>query len=48
MIFDGDDQASLKYLKKEVKDELISCMQINIKVSFKLISTLWASQFPIR
>ena len=35
----------LQYLKKEV---LIFCIQINIKVSYKLISTLWASKFPTR
>ena len=35
----------LKYLKKEDM-ELIFCMQINIKVSHKLTSTLWASKFP--
>ena len=39
---------SLQYLKKEVLDEVDFCVQINIKVSFKLISTLWASQFPKR
>ena len=34
-------QMSLQYLKKEVKDvKLILSMQINIKVSYKLISTL--------
>ena len=31
---------SLQYLKKEVKDEVDFFMQINIKVSYKLISTL--------
>ena len=39
---------SLQYLKKEVTDEVDFCMQINIKVSYKLISTLWASKFPTR
>ena len=39
----------LKYLKKEVRDEVgFFCMQINIKVSSKLISTLWASKFSTR
>ena len=36
---------SVQYLKKEVRDEvdfLLFCMQINIKVTYKLISTLWA------
>ena len=28
--------------------KLIFCMQINTKVSYKLTSTLWASQFPAR
>ena len=35
----------LQYLKKEDM-KLIFCMQINIKVSHKLISTLWGSKFP--
>ena len=39
---------SLQYLKKEIRDKWVFCMQINIKVSFKLISTLWASKFPTR
>ena len=34
---------SLQYLKKKTSEmKLIFCMQINIKVSCKLISTLWA------
>ena len=33
---------SVQYLKKEVRDEVDFCMQINIKVAYKLISTLWA------
>ena len=36
----------LQYLKKEVRDEVCFCMQINIKVPYKLISTFWASKFP--
>ena len=28
--------------------KLFFCMQINIKVSYKLISILWASKFPAR
>ena len=44
--------ASLQYLynisKKKLEMKLIFCMQINIKVSYKLISTLWASKFPTR
>ena len=39
---------SLKYLKKRLKMKLIFCMQINIKVFCKFISTLWASKFPTR
>ena len=38
----------LRYLKKNLGMNLIFCMQINIKVSDKLISTLLASKFPIR
>ena len=34
---------SLQYLKNEVRDEAGFCMQTNIKVSNKLIPTLWAS-----
>ena len=34
--------------KKKLKMKLIFYMQINIKVSFKLISTLWASSFLTR
>ena len=36
----------LQYIKKKLEMKLISCMQINIKVSYKLISTLCASKFP--
>ena len=40
---------SLQYLKKKTSEmKLIFCMQINIKVSCKLISTLWASKLPTR
>ena len=35
---------SLKYLKKKVRDEVD--FWINLKVSCKLISTLWPSRFP--
>ena len=34
--------------KKKLKTKLVFCMQINIKVSEKFISTLWASTFPTR
>ena len=35
--------------KKTFRDEVdFFCMQINIKVSYKLISTLWTSKFPTR
>ena len=38
---------SLQYIKKEVrKGVLIFSLQMNIKVSFRLISTLWASKMP--
>ena len=58
MILDGDDQAFPKFLKQQVLQclyntskkkldmKLIFCMQINIKISYKLISKLWASLFP--
>ena len=41
---------SLQYLKKEFNlwDEVNFCMQINIKIPYKLIATLWASKFPAR
>ena len=38
----------LNISKKKLEMKLIFCMQINIKVSCKLISTLWASRFPTR
>ena len=38
----------LRYLKKEFEMRLISCMQINIKVSYMLITAIWASKFPTR
>ena len=34
--------------KKKLKMKLIFCMEINIKVSRKFISSLWASKFPTR
>ena len=51
MIFDGDGQAFPKFPKwqvsnvfpislKKLKMNLIFCMQVNVKVSFNLISTL--------
>ena len=32
---------SLNYLKKEVRDGVIFCLQINMKVSYKVILTFW-------
>ena len=40
-------ELSLQYLKKEVRN-LILRMWINIKMVYKLISTLWAPKFPTR
>ena len=44
--------ASLQWVynisKKNLKRKLIFCMEINIKVTYKLISTLWSSKFTIR
>ena len=40
-------ELSLQYLKKEVRN-LILRMWINIKMAYKLISTLWAPKFPTR
>ena len=37
---------SLQYLKIEVRDEVDFYMQINIKVAYKLLSTLLAPKFP--
>ena len=37
---------SLQYLKKKLVMKLIFCMQINIKVSYKLNSILLALKFP--
>ena len=37
---------SLQYLKKKLEMKLIFCLWISIKISYKLISTLWASKFP--
>ena len=34
--------------RMELEMKLIFCMQINIKVAYKLISTLWAPRFPKR
>ena len=54
MNFDGDVPkiAGLQCLyntsKKEVRDEVDFRMQINMKVSYRLISTFWASMFPTR
>ena len=40
---------SLLYLKKKkLEMKLNFCIQINIKVCYKLISTLWASKFSAR
>ena len=36
----------LQYLKEEIRDE-VDFNTLGIKVSYKLISTLWASKFPI-
>ena len=36
---------SSQYLKKKLEIKSIICMQINIKLSQKLISTVWASWF---
>ena len=44
--------ASLWYLynmsKKKLEMKMIFCMQINIRVVYKSISTLWAPKFPTR
>ena len=58
MIFDGDSQAFLKFpkyqvcnvftnLKKEVRDA-VNFLQADKHHFYKLISTLWASQFSTR
>ena len=39
---------SLQYLKKEVSDEVNFCVQININIFYKSISTFWASKFLAR
>ena len=39
---------SVQYLKKKASDKLIFCMQINIKVAYKLISTIWAPNLATR
>ena len=45
-------QTGLQYVsnisKKKLEMKLIFCMQVRIKVSYKLILTLWTSQFPTR
>ena len=38
----------LQYLKKEIIDEDDFLLQINIKISYKLIFTIWALKFPAR
>ena len=38
---------SLQYIKKNVR-ELIFSLQMNIELSYWLISTLWASKMPTR
>ena len=56
IIFDGDGQGSqnskfamsLRYLKKKWEMNLIFCIQFKIKVSYKLVSTLWTLKFPRR
>ena len=37
---------SLHYLIKENREEIDFCMQINIKVPYKLILRTWSSKFP--
>ena len=39
---------SSQYLKNNLEMKLIFCMQINIRVSYKLILTLWVSKFLTR
>ena len=39
---------SVQNLKKDVTDEVDFCMEINIKVAYKLISTLWAPNLDTR
>ena len=34
--------------KKKLEMKLIFCMQISIKITYKVISTLWAPMFPTR
>ena len=45
-------QTGLQYVsnisKRRLRDEVDFCMQIRIKVSYKLILTLWTSQFTTR
>ena len=58
MIFHEDGQTLPKFAKYQVCNvftiisknkleiKLFFCMQINIKISYKFISTLWVSKFP--
>ena len=58
MIFHEDGQTFPKFAKYQVCNvftiisknkleiKLFFCMQINIKISYKFISTLWVSKFP--
>ena len=39
---------SLQYIKREVRKGVHFSLQMNIKVSYRLISTLWASKMPTR
>ena len=39
---------SVQYLKKEIRNEVDFCKQINIKVTYKVISTLWAPNLATR
>ena len=39
---------SFQHTEKEVRNEVDFCMQINIKILYELISTLWALKFPKR
>ena len=46
--FQNSLQCFYNISKKKLKMKLIFCMEINIKVSRKFISSLWASKFPTR
>ena len=39
---------SLQYIKKEIRREIVFSLQMNIKIYYMLISTLWASKLPTR